>query len=273
MAKTVHYINLDTAVERRVAIEKSFQDTLPHEWKLKRFSAPAARDAENVPGNISPGRKACFLSHRKIIQSASENDDNEMIVEDDCSFSRNAFRIIDEVINRLGENNWDILFLEVGIGDLKAMIELKVQRNRLAQTMEFSLLNLSTLNFFGSLSYVINKRSKHRILNCLNKFLRLDANYDIALRGLFQSGELKGIALFPFITTPSVHAKMSSLSEDNTQVTDEIWIAFRNLMFLDRNLDEVAACVSQIEKDYCDIESRIFGGIVATCVSPQFRLK
>ena len=110
-------------------------------------------------------------------------------------------------------------------------------------------------------------------MHCLDKFLRLDAHYDVALRGLFQSGELKGIALFPFVTTPSVHAKMSQLSEDNTQVTDQIWIAFRNLMFVDRNLDEVAARVSQIEADYSDIESRIFGGIVATCVSPQFRLK
>ena len=86
MAKTVPYINLDTAVERRKAIEKSFQDTLPHEWTLNRFSAISAGDIENVPGSISLAEKACFYSHRKIFSSTLENEDNEMILEDDCGF-------------------------------------------------------------------------------------------------------------------------------------------------------------------------------------------
>ena len=51
----------------------------------------------------------------------------------------------------------------------------------------------------------------------------------------------------------------------------DIWLAFRNLMFLDRNLDEVAAVVSEFEQNFCDTELRMFGGILATCVSPRFK--
>ena len=47
--------------------------------------------------------------------------------------------------------------------------------------------------------------------------------------------------------------------------------AFRNLMFLERDLDEVAAVVSEFEQNFCDAELRIFGSIVATCVSPRFK--
>jgi GR25 family glycosyltransferase involved in LPS biosynthesis len=270
LAKTVHYINLDIAVERRAAIEKSFQGTLPHEWQLKRFPAITARDVENVPGKIIPGQKACFLSHRNVIRSTLDNDDNEMIVEDDCSFSKETFRIIDDVTNRLDEKNWDILFLEIGVGDPSKMIELKLQRNRLAETREISLLDLSTLNFFGTLSYVINKNSKPKILQHLDKFVSLDAHIDITLRHLFQIRVLKGVAILPFLTTPSVHALTSSFGEGLGSGTD-IWMLFRHLMFMDRNLDEIAAFVSQLEQNFCDAESRILGGILATCVSPRFK--
>ena len=271
MAKIVHYINLDAAVERRLAIEKSFQDTLPHEWQLKKFPAITVRDVENVPGNIIPGQKACFSSHRKAIQSTLENDDDEMIVEDDCHFSKHAFGIIDDVTKRLDENSWDLLFLEVGIADPRQMIELKLQRNRLAETREIALLDLSTLQFFGGLSYLINKKSKQKFVRCLDRFVRLDANIDIVFRHLIQTGELKGSVVFPFVTTPSEHAKISWQNDSTDSAGTDIWLAFRNLMFLDRNLDEVAAVVSEFEQNFCDTESRIFGSIVATCVSPRFK--
>src|SRR5947208_179888 len=124
-----------------------------------------------------------------------------------------------------------ILFLEVGISDPKKMIDLMLDRSRFAKTGEFGFLDVSALNWFGALSYLINKKSKRKILNRLNNVLRLDEPYDLALRSLFKSGELKGLTIFPFVTTPSVHAKRSQLSEDKTRLTDETWIAFRNLMF------------------------------------------
>jgi len=273
MANKVHYINLDSASDRKAAIESSFQNTLPHGWKLERVSATVARDVENVPGNISPVEKACFLSHQKIIQSTLESGNHEMIVEDDCVFSRNAFRIVDDLTSGLDDKTWDLLFLEVGIGDTGQMIDLKMERNRLAAERQISLLKLSKLSFFGSLSYVVNKNSKRKILQCLSKFTRLDLQYDLALRHLIHGGELNGLAVFPFITTPSTHAKNSSIQKDETQQTDEILILFRNLMFMDRDVDEIAARVADLERRCCDTESRVFGGIVAARVSPQFKVK
>ena len=194
-----------------------------------------------------------------------------MIVEDDCHFSKHAFGIIDDVTKRLDENSWDLLFLEVGIADPRQMIELKLQRNRLAETREIALLDLSTLQFFGGLSYLINKKSKQKFVRCLDRFVRLDANIDIVFRHLIQTGELKGSVVFHSLQRPPNTLKYRGRMIPLNSAGTDIWLAFRNLMFLDRNLDEVAAVVSEFEQNFCDTESRIFGSIVATCVSPRFK--
>ncbi len=60
------YINLDRATERRRAIEANFMNTRMPGWTLTRFPAV---DAANVstPGNLTASEKACFLSHRALI--------------------------------------------------------------------------------------------------------------------------------------------------------------------------------------------------------------
>jgi len=89
---------------------------------------------------------------------------------------------------------------------------------------------------------------------------------------LIQTGELKASVIFPFVATPSEHAKISWQNDNSTDSAGtEIWDAFRNLMFIERDLDGVAAVVSEFEQNFCDTESRIFGSIVATCVSPRFK--
>jgi hypothetical protein len=74
-------------------------------------------------------------------------------------FSKKAFKIVDHLISGLDEKVWDILFLKVGTGDVKEMIELKMIRDAVVKKAEITLLNLSNLRwFFGALSYIVNHK-------------------------------------------------------------------------------------------------------------------
>jgi GR25 family glycosyltransferase involved in LPS biosynthesis len=268
----VHYINLEAERARRIGIEKSFHEVVLHEgWELRRFAAIAAEETGDVSGSISASEKACFLSHRGAIESTLGNDDNDMIVEDDCDFSKSAFSVVEDAVRSLDENKWDILFLEIGISDAGRMVELKSAYDNLIKDRTFCILDLSKFAFHGTLSYVVNKKSKLKIMQKLNCFSILNAPYDLTLRHLCHAGELNAFAIFPFVATHSVHAPMSSIQ--GLSATDEILNAFRKLMYIEQDLDEMDVQTSHFEQNYSDRQSLIFGRIIAALLSSKFKTK
>ena len=80
------YINLDSAVERKVNFENNFNMHKKQDWNLTRFSAVDAEFVKNqkVLGELNPGEKGCFLSHKKIIGGNFGHDRPIFILEDDA---------------------------------------------------------------------------------------------------------------------------------------------------------------------------------------------
>lgn len=76
-----HYINLDTATERRATLEANFARCGRPDWSLHRFSAldQATVQELGVPGTRSWREKGCFLSHRSVIEEQA--DDGQPFME------------------------------------------------------------------------------------------------------------------------------------------------------------------------------------------------
>src|SRR6266487_4693017 len=120
------YINLDSETSRRGAVEQTFRDNCPPSWRLQRLSAvtPTYIGEREIEGNLRDGEKACFLSHLKALDLAREFDGNVLIAEDDILLGNGSALAIEQALGTMAGNDWDLLFTDVCIAGIHAMIEL-----------------------------------------------------------------------------------------------------------------------------------------------------
>ena len=104
------YINLDSAAERKINFEKTFNALKKPDWNLSRFPAVDTEFVKNnnVPGDSRPGEKGCFLSHKTIIGSNLAHDRPIFILEDDAVLGARTCGLIDGMLQNKTQN-WDIL--------------------------------------------------------------------------------------------------------------------------------------------------------------------
>jgi GR25 family glycosyltransferase involved in LPS biosynthesis len=228
------YINLDSATDRRRRIEASLAASVPPGVQVVRFPAVPAAEAQQTPGKISPGAKGCFLSHLRILESAIEDPAPLVILEDDAVISPRAFGVIDQAL-RSSHLEWDLLFTDVGIGALDHLLKLARVRGDLIREGNFRLVDLKDMSFFGSAGYVVKPGSKAKVLAALRQAQRLDVPYDIYLRRLVVSGQIKARACFPFVTTIE-ESGSSQIQADEHAFADQTLNTYRRLMFVDRDL-------------------------------------
>jgi hypothetical protein len=98
----IRCINLNSATERWQNMERRFQK-LGISDRVRRFSAVA------TPGNHHIG---CALSHRHIIQEASERGHRSVLVfEDDALFLDRACAVLAEAVLELERVDWELCYL------------------------------------------------------------------------------------------------------------------------------------------------------------------
>ena len=197
------YINLDSAADRRAGVEGSFAAARKDGWSLERI---AATDTDyvaraGVQGSIRPAEKACFLSHRNAVFHSLGHDGPVMIIEDDTVFSPKTCAVLDALMAAPPMPTWNILFADIGIGNISTMAELALLRNDFDATRRVKTIALAAVPFFGATAYVINGESKAKVLGLLDAVTSFDAAYDLYLRDLVLQGKLEAHAVFPFVTT------------------------------------------------------------------------
>jgi hypothetical protein len=105
-----YIINLKHREDRRRQVTQEFYRigiTVPNN-KLLFYDAIRPTDKEDFP---SIGVRGCFLSHKNILELASQDDLHSILVfEDDVSFRRVSAQLINEIVSKLKEDDWDLVF-------------------------------------------------------------------------------------------------------------------------------------------------------------------
>ncbi len=257
------YINLDSAAARRASIEASFGRIKASGWTLERFPALTAQHVEGlgVPGALRPAEKACLLSHRAALARSLDVDGHAFILEDDTVFSDKTAAVL-ELLLAQAAPSWDIFFTDIAVGSIAGMIDLLLLKQRISRPGVMKVLNLRELPFFGSSAYVVNQRSKRKLLAALDAITSFDVAYDLVLRQLVNQGHLVAHLVFPFLTTVGDHADSSAIQLKTGQQADFISNLFRKLIWIDGGAALVREPIAGLAAALGD-DSKAFGTLCA----------
>lgn len=246
-----HYINLESAKQRKQKLEKNFYEHCAHDWSLQRFSAIDTDhvDRNKIEGNIERTARACYLSHQELLSQNQNVDEPFLVLEDDARFGPSSCTVIENFLANIPELEWDIIFTDICVPDLNDMIRLIKLRYMLEQHRKINLLPLD-FNFAGLTSYIVNTKSAKKIYNFLCKNTKIDIPIDLVLRDLILSqNQLKAFVIFPFATTLSMDAYQPQIIDvQDIDPIVTVWNVFRNIMWNDSNLEETQPVVNFISK-------------------------
>jgi GR25 family glycosyltransferase involved in LPS biosynthesis len=268
------YINLENAAARRDSIEDSFLRHNNRGWILQRFQAIDADYVKNnkIHGALRDEEKACFLSHRKLIEQNADVDQHIFVVEDDSRFAPSTFETIDGLLRPPTPfTEWDLLFTDVGIFSIGAMADLVMLRRQLKSKDQIKLLDLKSLPFFGATAYIVNKISLKKVLQ-LTMVDSLDVPYDLFLRKMVFDGALRAFVTFPFLTSSSEHSLNSSVQQKSTERTQFIYEIFKRMIWIEGDFFDPVPLLDHVCQGV-DERSNAYGRLWASMIDPGFQLK
>jgi GR25 family glycosyltransferase involved in LPS biosynthesis len=131
------YINLDTATDRNEKIIKNLKENKYEEWSVERFKAiDSAYILENkISGAVRENEKACFLSHRNLINQHKSINEPLWIMEDDARLGVSTSKIINKIMGIRNDFDWDLIYTDVCITEPTTMIELIKIRNTINNSL------------------------------------------------------------------------------------------------------------------------------------------
>ncbi len=165
------FINLDDATARRARLEADFAALAPASWSLQRFRAVTAGDvlAAQCPGELRPVEKACFLSHRRLIEQNEGSSSPLFILEDDAKLGRHTARMLNEFLGANPHLAWDLLYTDVIVPEIGDVVNLIRTRRECEQQRGIALINLERLRFGGATAYLVNSRSLGKLARLLRE--------------------------------------------------------------------------------------------------------
>jgi GR25 family glycosyltransferase involved in LPS biosynthesis len=272
----VRYINLASAWSRRQAMEGNLGQVPRGRWHAKRFDAIGSTNeqVQRLQGRCSDKEKATFLSHRlALVQTAQHHPGQHVhILEDDALLGQRTYEILDRFLESEEAQKWDVVFTDIIVTRLQGMLDLLAQRRELMAHQAVKTIDLAFLEFAALTSYVVNAATADRVLFLMNSVTQLDEPVDLLVRRWIWTGQLRACVLFPFVTAVSSQADHSQIQPTHTDPTAKIWNAYRNLVWLERDLAISASDCQSVAARVQDLESNLMGILCASMVSPHFRL-
>jgi GR25 family glycosyltransferase involved in LPS biosynthesis len=265
------YINLQSATDRHAAITANFKTYAPPTWRLNKVDAIDVTHIlkHGIKGTLRDSEKACFLSHRKALELSLGKKGHVFILEDDTIFGPSSCEQITEALKFKKDADWDILYTDIGTGDTGLMAQLLKLRQALVAVKGFQVLNLQKFKYFGTTAYIINGRSKQKILNLLAKQSELNIPVDDLLCQLCNEGRIKASVLFPFLTTSSELGNNSSTQLDQMQRVNQYQAFFRQMTWLHADTSRMDENIRNFENGL-DQRNALFRRINAGLIDEYF---
>ena len=123
------------------------------------------------------------------------------------------------------------------------------------------------LPYAGATAYIVNRKSKDKILGLLPRGGPYDVPYDIQIQQLVAGGKLRAFVTFPFTVALSSQADTSQIRAPNPQ--EAAMIAFRRLMCLERDIAGAAESLERAGTSMDDPEIAAFLKILAVFLSTE----
>jgi len=208
----IYYINLEHRSDRRLQLLENLRHFKKSNWPVYRVDAIHG-DSINTKGSsgaVSQNEKACFFSHYEALKASSKSRHHSLILEDDVSFSQNTATILESAVSLLDESI-DILFAEIGVVDAQSMLNFFLTRERLFKLKEFRLLELKDVNFFGATAYIINVKSKTKILKLLDEIKEVRLPIDEQFKEWIKEKRIAAKVILPFPITLAENAMNSDI--------------------------------------------------------------
>jgi GR25 family glycosyltransferase involved in LPS biosynthesis len=272
------YINLDSALERRAEIEKSFEKTRKPGWSLLRQSAVRVADSNYIGPRLrrtgssltlSPAEEGCYLSHRAVIDLYAGRDAPVLVLEDDALFAAHSFEIIDGFLNSKEAEAWDLIFTDVIIPNADGMLSLFKLKNSLTERA-LRVIDLATLPFAGATAYVVKPGIASKLVAWLSDPDFESMPYDMAIRKLIYKRRLRACVLFPFPTSVNAYANRSQIQDQNASTADILWNTFRQMVWIGANPIDLQETLKNIDELYVDEDSRTLGTILSALASRSY---
>jgi GR25 family glycosyltransferase involved in LPS biosynthesis len=266
------YINLNSAFKRKQAFEENFAQFRLQNWRLTRLEAYDTGHVENnkISGSLLASEKACFLSHVNAIRTSLDDDNHVHILEDDAVFGRQSCADIEMALKRLHSTDWDIFYTDIGTSDIFTMAHFIHLAQAVPDGKKFNIFNIFNVNHWGANSYIINARSKQKILKLLEKIKRLDLPYDLVLKHFSDKKLLKSFFACPFLMTVSNHSFSSSVQPQHKTILDYYSNLFRQMMWLDADYDDISSKLD-VNENHRNTVARQFASI--QCGIAEFYLQ
>lgn len=273
----VRYINLAQASSRRQTIESNLGRVPRGRWHAQRFEAVGSADAQvrRLQGRCSEKETATFLSHRLALVQTMELHPGQHVhvLEDDALLGQRTYEILDRFLESEEVQKWDLIFTDVIVTRLQNMLDLLALRRQLVVQQMVQPIDLANFEYAGTTSYVVNPATADRLLFLMNSVTRLNEPVDLLVRRWIWTGQLRACVLFPFVTAVSSQADYSQIQPAHTDPTAKMWNAYRNLVWLERDLAVSTSDCQSVASRVQDLESNLMGILCASMVSPHFRVK
>lgn len=214
------YINLDRCAERRAALEAELaHHNLTERYKRLRGIEGNPHALESTLSN--PNEIGCFLSHIEALKEGAKNPQHLHIVEDDTIFAKCTTQTIEWAIASNAIDGYDLLYTDIAMPlsnesyrMFKNLFDQAVTRNAAGaiQNVKFQILDLKTVPFLTTSSYIVNKNSFQKLLQLYETELAegIRVPIDLFFRNYAQIGGLKVGCLFPFVTSAKVEETLTS---------------------------------------------------------------
>jgi GR25 family glycosyltransferase involved in LPS biosynthesis len=187
------YLNLKESTIRKKLINMEL-DKLNLSSFYERFESIVFKGY--MDSLLTPTEIGCFQSHIEAIKLSLSHDTHIHIIEDDISFSKVFFQVVEHFIKTIDEKSWDIFFTSFTVPIYKPYYKffLDYDENKV------NFFNMSNMLLTGAHSYIINKHSKQKIIDKLEEY-NFQIPVDLALRDLINNNYLKAYSVYPFIST------------------------------------------------------------------------
>jgi GR25 family glycosyltransferase involved in LPS biosynthesis len=207
------YINMDSSVERRAAMEAQFQ-AFGCADLYSRFPAIDGRALDRGASPLSAGELGCFLSHyRALCDCAPEQTLH--LMEDDVVFGPQTAPLLRDIGEEILDH-CDILFTDIFVPlNMQAIFVLmefyravgmiEAQSLGAHARMPRSILypNLKPIEFGCASSYLVGRKSRRKVVDLLAEALAEGPALpiDMAIRKMVNDGRLTASCTMPFLTS------------------------------------------------------------------------
>jgi len=239
------FINLRRNEQRRADMVRHLE-AINASSRYERLEAVDGQEAatQYTKTPAGPGNLGIWLSHEKLFREASQTPDLHIhLIEDDELLAKNFVGVLDDILLHLDAKipSWDLLFTDAYLhlrpDEFRALQDgIKLYR----ESGKYTLTDLGQLDFAGSSSVVVNKRSLAKYHRLIEGKWSLGAAIDLYIRYLVHSGELKAFITLPFMSTVSGHSANSNISR-KLNLSHSVSETLRRSFFQDADLELLTA--------------------------------